>query len=306
MTTPKLLILGGSGFVSGTLARQALAQGFQVWTVTRGQRSLPDGVTPLIADRRDRAAFARTIAASNPEWDLVIDCIGYEPEDARQDLEVFRTRARRLVFVSTDSVYKPSARRFPQPEEGVYVEGGYGGKKRLCELEFENGDAGDMAWTVVRPCHIYGPGSRLGCMPKHARDPELLQTLRAGQPLQLAGGGHFLQQPILAADLAELLLSMHGNDRCHGEIFLAAGPELVESRLYYQIIAELLGVDLRIAEIPVDTYLAEHPESASFLCHRIYDLSKLRKHGLHAPSTSLADGLRSHVESLLAAETTGG
>lgn len=44
----KILTLGGSGFVSGTLARLALAQGHQVWTVTRGQRPLPAGVKGLI------------------------------------------------------------------------------------------------------------------------------------------------------------------------------------------------------------------------------------------------------------------
>ena len=47
----KILILGGSGFVSGTLARLALARGHQVWAVTRGQRALPQGVTGLAVGR---------------------------------------------------------------------------------------------------------------------------------------------------------------------------------------------------------------------------------------------------------------
>ena len=34
----KVLVIGGSGFLSGTLARTALSQGHQVWTITRGQR----------------------------------------------------------------------------------------------------------------------------------------------------------------------------------------------------------------------------------------------------------------------------
>lgn len=41
----KLLILGGSGFVSGRLAQIATAQGHEVWCVTRGNRRFPKAFT---------------------------------------------------------------------------------------------------------------------------------------------------------------------------------------------------------------------------------------------------------------------
>ena len=86
----KILLIGGSGFVSGTLATVALAAGHTVAAVTRGQRPLGAGVTSLIADRRDRAAFAEAITAQRQSWDLVVDCIGYEVADAEQDVALFR------------------------------------------------------------------------------------------------------------------------------------------------------------------------------------------------------------------------
>ena len=295
-----ILLIGGSGFVSGTLARTALAAGHKVWTVTRGQRPLPDGVTPVVADRRDRAAFQQAIAQLPVQWDLVVDCIGYGVEDAQQDIAVFRDRARHFVFISTDFVYDPAQRRFPQPEESDhYLADGYGGQKRQCELAFLNGDTGPMAWTIVRPCHIYGPGSLLGCLPLHSRDAQLLTTLKAGQPLRLLGGGYFLQQPIFAQDLAQTILSCVGNPNCHSQIYLTAGPDLIESREYYRIIAEILGVNLQVEDVPVDEFLAANPDRLSFACHRIYDLSKLRQHGLHVPATPISEGLRQQVASLL-------
>lgn len=295
-----ILLIGGSGFVSGTLARTALAAGHKVWTVTRGQRPLPDGVTPVVADRRDRAAFQQAIAQLPVQWDLVVDCIGYGVEDAQQDIAVFRDRARHFVFISTDFVYDPAQRRFPQPEESDhYLADGYGGQKRQCELAFLNGDTGPMAWTIVRPCHIYGPGSLLGCLPLHSRDAQLLTTLKAGQPLRLLGGGYFLQQPIFAQDLAQTILSCVGNPNCHSQIYLTAGPDLIESREYYRIIAEILGVNLQVEEVPVGEFLATNPDRLSFACHRIYDLSKLRQHGLHVPATPISEGLRQQVTSLL-------
>lgn len=295
-----ILILGGSGFLSGTLARAAQARGAAIWALTRGKRPLADGITSLIADRRDQAAFADAIAGVQTEWDLVIDCIAFAPEDIRQDVEILRQRARRLVFVSTDFVYEPTRRRFPQAEEPAeYTEAGYGGQKRLCEQALADADTGAMSWTVVRPCHIYGPGSQLGCLPLHGRDPQLIARLQAGETLKLVGGGHFLQQPILASDLAELLLAVGTQPSAAMQTFCAAGPDIVESREYYRLIAEQLGVELRVEEIAVDAYLAEHPEAAPFLCHRIYDMSKLKAHSITPPQTPLATGLREHVISLI-------
>lgn len=299
-TNYNLLLIGGSGFVSGTLARLAADRGHNVWAITRGQRPLPEGVTGLMADRHDTAAFQRVVAEAQPRWDLVVDCIGYEPADALQDIAVFRHRAGHLVFISTDFVYDPAQRQFPQGEEtDYYLKEGYGGKKRLCELEFLNGDTAEMAWTVVRPCHIYGPGSQLGCLPLHGRDHQLIARLRAGEALKLVGGGHFLQQPILARDLSDTILSLAGNKETYGQIFCTAGPDIIESRDYYRIIADVLDVGLQIEEVSVSEHLAAHPESAPFLCHRIYDMSKLKASGANVPSTSIEQGLREHVESLL-------
>lgn len=295
-----ILLIGGSGFVSGTLARRALEQGHSVTAVTRGQRAMPAGVTPLVADRKDTAAFAAAIEQNGGRWDLVVDCIGYGPEDTRQDVALFRERAAHLVFVSTDFVYHPDARRFPQGEDdAVYLTHSYGGKKREAELALALADTGQMRWTILRPCHIYGPGSLLGCLPEHGRDPQLLDRLRQGEALRLVGGGHYLQQPILAADLARTILSCADNTAAHGQICNVSGPTIVESWQYYQIIADILGVPLAVEELSVADYRRANPERDSFFCHRIYDLSRLSACGLHVPSTPLADGLRGHVESLL-------
>lgn len=296
----KILLVGGSGFVSGTMARTAVAQGHDVWSVTRGQRAVPENVISLKADRHDASAFEGVVAGAGTEWDLVVDCIGYTPEDARQDVSAFRSRARHLVFISTDFVYDPAQRTFPQREDNPYTSGDdYGGKKRKCELELLNGNTGDMAVTVVRPCHIYGPGSQLGCLPLHGRDPDLVAKMKSGEPLKLVGGGHFLQQPIFAADLARLVLSCAGNAQTSGQVYQAAGPDIIESRRYYGIIAYILGVKMTVEEVPVAGYLAEFPDKKPFMCHRIYDLAKMAEHGIEVPSTSIEDGLREHTLSLL-------
>ena len=299
-TPLNILILGGSGFLSGTLARMAVAAQHRVWTVTRGQRSQAPGATALVADRHNEAEFAAVIAGANVNWDLAVDCIAFGPDDIRQDVAVLSSRVRHLVFVSTDFVYDPARRRFPQAEESdFYLTDGYGGLKRQAELTLATTETGGMAWTVLRPCHIYGPGSQLGCLPQHGRDPKLIERMRGGEPLRLVGGGYFLQQPVTASDLARVSLDIQGNTNSFGQTFCVAGPDIVESREYYRIIAEILGTELRIEEIPVDEYRGANPQSASFLCHRFYDLRKLQAVGIIPPKTSLRQGLREHIAGMI-------
>ncbi len=295
-----ILIIGGSGFVSGTMARAAVAAGHRTWVLTRGQRPLPDGVSGLVADRHDHDAFAAAIAAADTEWDLVVDCQAFSAGDIRQDVTVLSTVAKQLLYISTDFVFDPLQRSFPQPTEAPYTTADdYGGNKRRGELELLEADAGDMKWTIFRPCHIYGPGSELGCLPLHGRDPELIARMKAGKPLQLVGGGYFLQQPICARDLATMALDVIGNAAVYGEVFCTAGPDIIESKRYYEIIAAVLGVGLTVEEVRVCDALEEDPGKQPFYCHRIYDLSRLAEHGLSVPSMAIEDGLREHTESLL-------
>ncbi len=293
----RILIIGGSGFVSGTLARIAVARGNEVTVVTRGQRPVPSGVKEVAVDRNDRSEFANRIASLQMDWDLVVDAIPYTPDDARQDIEVFAGRAGRLVFISTDFVYDPKSRKIPQSEhDAVFTSDGYGGQKRMAETVLEEAACESLPWTILRPSHIYGPGSLPGCLPLHGRDPQLVESILQGRPLKLVGGGRFLQHPIYAPDLAEVILSAARSSSADG-IFNVAGPDVVESRDYYRLLGKLLEREVMIEEVDVLEFLDEHPEKSPFCCDRSYDLTALKASGLHLPTISLEDGLRSQLKS---------
>ncbi len=117
----KALIIGGSGGLSGRLAVLAKEQ-YDVWTLTRGKRPLPSGVTPITADREDSMCFENAILAQNTYWDVVFDCICMNELHAVQDLQVLSNVTDRLVVISTDSVYDPAKKRTPQKEQGVFLE----------------------------------------------------------------------------------------------------------------------------------------------------------------------------------------
>ena len=306
------LILGGSGGLSGRLATMAQTE-YDVWVLTRGKRPLPDGVHPLTADRNDPAAFLHALLGMDyqehqPHWDVVFDCICMNELHARQDLEVLSQFTDRLVVISTDSVYDPAHKQTPQTEEGSFIEENgspeecsYAGNKRRMEHVFLDSftqHPATLRTTIFRPGHIYGPGFLLGCFPEHSRQESLPELIARGEALNLVGGGIYLTQPIFVDDLAQAMLACVDCPDTFNQIFCIGGPKAVENRHYYEIIGELLGTEVHFCEIPLTGYVEAHPEYAGHLCHRIYDLSKLKKAGVPLPSTSLEEGLRKHLQSV--------
>lgn len=67
----KLLVLGGTAWLGGTVATAALDRGAEVVCVARGvSGSVPDGVRMVVADRDDPAALD---AVRHEQWHAVVD-----------------------------------------------------------------------------------------------------------------------------------------------------------------------------------------------------------------------------------------
>lgn len=278
----KALIIGGTGGVSGTIVRLLQAENVQVWTLTRGNRPLPIGVHGLVAGRNDEVQFERVISSVNVRFDAIFDCICMNETHAKQDMSILPKVTSRLLVISTDSVYDGRFKQTPQAENGVFIErtGDYAGDKRAMEKvflrSFTENKGKNLRITIFRPGHIYGPGFLLGCYPEHSRQRDLAEYICSGGELRLVAAGIYLIQPIFVDDLAVTMIDAVENSATENEIFCIGGPEVVENRRYYEILAELLDVKPKIAEIRLTDYLDEHPEFSGHLCHRIYTLTKLR------------------------------
>lgn len=156
----------------------------------------------------------------------------------------------------------------------------------------------DLTLHSFVPAISTAQGFLLGCYPEHSRQKELPDLILAGQPLSLVTGGIHITQPVFVRDLARTMLDSVNREGAFQQIFCIGGPEAVENRLYYEILGRLLGVEITIRELPLTGYLEAHPEYSGHLCHRIYDLSKLKAAGVRLPDTPLAEGLKLHLESL--------
>lgn len=303
-----VLIIGGSGGLSTIVAEKAMKEGCRVWTLTRGRRPLPKGVIALKADRNDNETAQRVILDENIHWDAVFDCICMNRSHAEWDIEFLSQVTDRLIVISTDSVYDPNNKKTPQAEDGVFIsEDGpdeavsYGCNKRRMEevflTEMESSHS-RLNITIFRPGHIYGPGFLLGCFPECSRMAELPDMILRQEPIRLVGLGTYLIHPVFADDLARVMIECVENKKTFGQIFCIGGPESVENREYYACIAGALRVPLHIEEVPLQGYLENHPEYSGHLCHRIYDLSKLKATGIRLPDTPLQEGIIRQLRSM--------
>ena len=104
----RILILGGTAFLSAEIARQALKSGHEVTCLARGtSAAAPRGATWVRADRsQGNDAYAPVAAGRSGQaaWDAVID-VSRDPVQAREALEVLAGSAGHWTVISSCSVY---------------------------------------------------------------------------------------------------------------------------------------------------------------------------------------------------------
>jgi 2'-hydroxyisoflavone reductase len=112
----RILVLGGTAFLSAEIARQAVAAGHDVTCLARGSVTAPpQGAVWLKADR---SLGAEAYAAAAGEWDEVID-VARDPVPASEALHALAHRAAHWTFVSSCSVYADAS--VPGAEEDAVL-----------------------------------------------------------------------------------------------------------------------------------------------------------------------------------------
>lgn len=300
----RTLVIGGTGFLSGAVMAECLAQGHMVSVVTRGQDSrpaLPPGVEALRADRTKPDEL--WAALGNRTFDLVVDCVLFRPNDAHTIVELLRNKTGRYVFISTDFVYGGEPRSFPLNENAPrQALNSYGMQKAACE------DVFFAAWqterfpaVILRPPHIVGAGSLLGTGSLEGRDPWLLWRLRNKHPLVLLDGGALLIQPVHKTDIARAVCALQTAPLpiVGGQAYNIAGPDCVTTRAYYETVCSILGVPAPdILALPASAYGAVFPDRVPFVQNRAYSTARLTRDTGFAPFVSLRASLEEMVMEL--------
>ncbi len=247
----RVLVTGGTGFVGGHLIDVLLARGLHVTALVRSTekaRSLAErGVELVVGDLLDLPALDRAAARQ----DLVFHVAGLIAARSEAELlEVNREGTRRLVqaaeaagvarllFVSSLAAGGPASDtplRGPEPPNPVT---GYGRSKLAGEdVVRESG----LAWTIVRPPVVYGPG-----------DKEMLRVFKAAAFgfAPVFGDGSQRLSLVYGPDLAAALVSAGQSDATRGRVYYPAHPEIVTSRSLVETVGRAAGRRVRVVGLP--------------------------------------------------------
>ena len=206
-----VLILGGTGWLSGRVARAWVDAGAAVTCLARGVRPAPEGAELVIADRFEPGAY---VGVADRDWDEIVE-ISSIPEHVSASVDALAARAGHWSYVSSVSVYATndavgadeSAPLSEPAEPGDEYD--YPRAKAAAEASVRSG-LGERA-AIVRPGLIVGAGDptdRFGYwVSRLARAPD-------GDVLTPTLDG-LRTQVIDVEDLTEFIVA-RGAERWHG------------------------------------------------------------------------------------------
>lgn len=207
-----LLVLGGTAWLGGTVARLARDRGLEVTALARGVAgAVPEGVRLVAADRLADDAYDEV---ARTDWDDVLD-VSWQPGMVRSALAALAGRARHWTYVSSCSVY--ASHDEPQADEGAdllpALEGDvaaaeqYGAAKVACERACQ-AVVGERL-LVARAGLISGYGDlsdRFGYWPARLAAAAGGRTAWGAQPVVVPDTPSAPTQTVDVGDLARWLL----------------------------------------------------------------------------------------------------
>jgi len=279
-----VLFLGGSGTISTSAVRLALASGMDVHTLNRGtnakQRDLPAGVTSLKGDVTDPASLAE--ALGDTHFDVVVNFLSFGADDARRMVEVFTGRTGQYIHISSASIYGKPVKSWPIREStqrhNAFSE--YAREKLEAEHVLFDAHAAGFPVTIVRPSHTYDDAN-----PPLPGGWTMLDRLARGDEVLVQGDGTSLWTLTHAEDFAQGLVGLFGNSRAIGEAFHITGDDVATWDQMYSMLGDALGVTPKLVHLPSEFMLAGAPEwfwsemIAGDLAHSaVFDNSKIRSY----------------------------
>lgn len=303
----QILLIGGTGTISGAITQLLLSQGHDVFMINRGNRPVPEEVHLLRAEVNNEEAIQEWISQKN--FDSVVDFIAFQPQDVERDIRLFFGKTKQYVFISSASAYQKPISHFPITEEtplqNPYWD--YSAQKASCEerlmKEFsKNG----FPVTIVRPSHTYGPYSVPVGLHGANGSWQVIQRIRQGKPVIVQGDGTSLWTLTHTTDFAKGFVGLLGKSETIGEAYHITTDEWTCWNEIYTHLYRYFGQTPRLVPIASELLIAcsyrdiQGPLLGDKSNSVIFDNSKLRTVVPHfRAEITVKEGLEKSLDSVL-------
>ncbi|HEY84315.1 MAG TPA: SDR family oxidoreductase [Chloroflexi bacterium] len=277
----KILFIGGTGVISSACSELAVASGFDLYLLNRGQSALrptPPTAQILCADIRDKKAAEK--ALEGHIFDVVVNWVAYTPEHIETDLELFRGKIGQYVFISSASAYQTPPSSLPVTESTLLDNPfwDYSRAKIACEERLLQAYRDEkFPVTIVRPSHTYDPTK----LPVHGGYTAIARMMQ-GKPVIVHGDGTSLWTLTHHIDFAPGFVGLLANHQAIGQAYHITTNEVLTWNQIFALLAQAAGVEAKLIHIPSEFIAAFDAEWGAGLLgdkahSMIFDNSKIKR-----------------------------
>lgn len=275
----KILVTGGTVFVSRYVAEYFVKKGEDVYVLNRNTRLQSVGVKLIEADRN-----ALVDKLKNYDFDLVVDVTSYTKADVENLVNALGT-IKEYIFISSSAVYPET---LPQPfrEEQECGPNSIWGSYGMNKLEAEKYLQKHVPQAyILRPPYLYGP------MQNVYREPFVFDCAMVGREFYIPKDGGMKMQFFHVEDLCrfiDILLEKKPEQK----IFNVGNKEAVTINEWVALCYQVVGKELRTVNVD-----ASYPQRQYFSFYDYdYYLDVTKQEALMPDTKSLFEGLQESFE----------
>ncbi len=269
----KILVTGGTVFVSRFTADYFVKKGHEVWVLNRNTRPQVEGVHLIQADRNDLGDSLR-----GHSFDAVLDINSYTRQQVENLVSALDT-VKDYIFISSSAVYpetlpQPFTEEMPCGPNALW--GSYGTNK----LDAENWLREHLPQAyILRPPYLYGP------MENVYRSPFVFACAEAGRSFCLPGAGELPLQFFHVEDLCRLMEVLLEQKPAQ-KLYNVGNPLAVSAREWVELCYAAVGAKLEFVHV------ADHPQRQYFpFLDYTYFLDVTKQQALLPDTKPLSQGL---------------
>lgn len=258
-----VLLIGGTGVLSGAVTNEAVKRGIDVTVINRGNRTLPDGVKLIKSDRSDFSYIASQL--KDRKFDAVIDFLCYKEQELKESFSLYHNYTNQYFFISSGAVYDTSKGGICKEDAPkVLPIWPYSANKWAAEcLLREMAGKVKCNYTIIRPCVTYGD-TRIpyGIYPPYGYHWTFCARALARKPLVRWNEGVNRCNMMRVEDFAVGVVGLIGNKAAYNEAFNICGDETPSFNDVLKCLEHELDCDIPVVDVTSQFYANEIPLKA--------------------------------------------
>lgn len=268
----KILVIGGTGIIGGSIAYNAIKMGYDVTIICRNNvpqklKNINFKFNLLKGDWFDNS-FARS--SLNNFFDVIIDTQIFNVFQLKRTIHLIKKKCKHFIYVSTDSVYKHPGNFVNEncvnKKELVWK---YGLDKYLAEKElFNNTSDFSFNWTIIRPTLTFGETRLPIGFTSKRNTSSLIKRIIKGKPIVTFGN---LDEPHALCDaneFGEVVVKLFLNPSCYRNAYHISDDNTYSYNSIFNILENTLSQ--KVIKIGVDVQCLKK-YNIDFFEEQIYD-----------------------------------